>query len=114
MTLNLALDLAAAQASDQMYSSGQNLSYGQNLSFEENGGRIGLGIGAELEAGLKYGGTQNYQLQPKYLTQKVMKKPKIITETEIRPVYQRTINRPSILRERYIQVPNMLQSQARM
>ena len=77
-------------------------------------GRIGLGLGASLEAGLKYGGTQNYQLKPRYITQKMLRKPKVITQTEIRPVFQRTINRPSILRETYLSVPNLVQSETKV
>ena len=56
--------------------------------------------------------TQNYQLAPKYLTEKVVRKPKVITETVIQPVYERTINRPTLHRERYEVEPNLVQSEA--
>ena len=75
--------------------------------------QYGAGLGAAAAAGLNRGvSTQNYQLAPKYLTEKVVRKPRIITENVVQPVYQKTINRPSLLRERYVAVPNMVQSAA--
>lgn len=102
-TLNIALDMASAQ--NQSYLSG-------SLS-SENSGRIGLGLGDKIPIGFTNGGTQNYQLKPKYLTQKYMRQPKIITETVVRPIYKKVINRPSILRERYVSYPNMIPSETK-
>ncbi len=39
-----------------------------------------------------------------------MAKPRIITENVVEPVYQRIVNRPSILREKYVPVPNYIRS----
>lgn len=43
-----------------------------------------------------------------------MAKPKIITENVVEPVYQRTVNKPTILRERYVPVPQFVKSAARV
>lgn len=49
-------------------------------------------------------------LAPKVITKRVMAKPKVVTETEVQPIYQRIVNRPSILREKYVAVPQFIQS----
>ena len=64
-------------------------------------------VAGHVHAGVS---TQNYQLAPKYLTEKVVRKPRVITERVTQPVYQRVINRPSILRERHVSVPNLVQT----
>lgn len=85
-----------------------------------NAGASGMGValvsGGSLEAaaaaGLNNGvTTQNYQLAPKYLTEKIVRQPKIITETVVQPIYERTINRPSLHTERYEAEANLVQSE---
>ena len=49
--------------------------------------------------------TQRVNIAPRYITERVTAKPRIITENIIQPIYQRTINRPSVLRETIIPVP---------
>ena len=49
--------------------------------------------------------TQRVNIAPRYITEKVTAKPKVIVENVVQPVYQKIINRPSILRERIVPVP---------
>jgi hypothetical protein len=66
-------------------------------------------------AGLMRGvSTQNYQLAPKYLTEKEVRKPKVITETVVQPIYEKTINRPTLHRERLEAEPNLIQSETQV
>ena len=58
--------------------------------------------------------TQRVNIAPRYVTERVTAKPRIITENVVQPVYQKTINRPSILRERVIQVPQFNRGQTQV
>lgn len=49
--------------------------------------------------------TQRVNIAPRYVTERVTAKPRIITENIVQPIYQRTINRPSVVRETIVPVP---------
>ena len=103
---------ALAAMAAQFQANGQASGQANGNALGLNMVQYGTGLSSAAEAGLNRGvSTQNYQLAPKYLTEKVVRKPRVITETVVQPVYKKTINRPSLLRERYTAVPNMVQSQ---
>ena len=52
--------------------------------------------------------TQRVNVAPRILTKRVMAKPRVITEQVVEPVYQRIVNKPSILREKYVPVPQYM------
>lgn len=95
-------------------------SFGEDAADEGYGATLG---GASM-GGVSYGGagfdgvnygaanvrTQRVNIAPRIVNQRVMAKPRVITETEVQPVYQRIVNKPSILREKYVAVPQYVQS----
>ena len=45
------------------------------------------------------------------MTQRVVAKPRVVTETQVEPIYQRIVNQPHIERERVVLVPRYVREQ---
>lgn len=79
-----------------------------NLVAGNLGGAVFAGDGYGLLAGGL--NTQNINLAPRVVTQRVMGQPRVITEQKVEPVYQRIVNQPMIERERFEVVPQYVNS----
>ena len=94
-----------------------------NLGLAQNQGTLlagGLATGFALNAeGLALGdggnerivSNQRLALQPRYINEVIRKKPAVVTETVVTPIYERTVNQPRVERTR-IELQPQFQNQA--
>lgn len=98
-------DYDSADQGDDLEMGGEGVAYGDANAYLSAGNATGLNFGAGYGAANIR--TQRMNLTPRVMTQRVMAKPRVITERIVQPIYQRTVNKPSLLRERYIQVAQL-------
>jgi len=82
---------------------------GASASFANANGAAFSVDGAALNSGAYYNTSQNVNMAPKVYTQRVMNKPRVITEERVDPVYQKVVNQPQIERQRFKVVPQYIQ-----
>ena len=85
-----------------------------NAAALANGMSLGLG-GASMSAGMASGlgnggderivSSQRMSIKPRYITERIRRKPRVITETVVTPVYETTVNQPRVERTRVTLTP---------
>ena len=82
------------------------------MSGAQSASGLALGLGASgLSVGLGNGGderivsSQRMAIRPRYITERIRRKPRVITETVVTPVYEKTVNQPRVERTRVTLTP---------
>ena len=95
-----------AYGNGQVLGGGDGLAYG-NGQLVSGGGLNGNGLLLNREGlALGNGGnerivsSQRLAIKPRYITERINRKPRVVTETVVTPVYEKTVNQPRIERTR--------------
>lgn len=69
---------------------------GMVSGYGSAGMAVGLGNGGDE----RIVSSQRMAIKPRYITERIRRKPRVVTETVVTPIYEKTVNQPSIERTR--------------